>query len=593
MLADIAIENLGVIPAASAEFSSGLTVLTGETGAGKTMVVTGLRLVSGGRADASRVRTGAPQAVVEGRFITENVPADIVERATGILSNAGGAADENGEFLAVRSVNANGRSKAHLGGRVVPAAILSDFSGELLTIHGQNDQLRLLSPERQLDALDRFLPALANLRISYAEKYSTWKELSRDLKQRISSRRELAQEVDRLQFAINEIDAVSPEPGEDAELLSQIRRLQDVDTLREQAATALGAIDGVGALSDAMGGFAGFDEGQESASDQLGQAESALGGSEDPKLKEISGLLSEITSLLGEVSVELGGFLSDLPADPQALDEMLTRQQQLKLLTRKYAGDIDGVLEWRRKAQLRLESIDISSEAIDKLKEQVKKAESAMMRAAKKLSTERGKAAKRLSVTVTEELQGLAMQKARFIAAMTVAEPGPTGIDAVEFQLAANALAQPRPLASSASGGELSRVMLALEVILAAGTTGTTLVFDEVDAGVGGRAAVEIGRRLARLANDNQVIVVTHLPQVAAYADTHLHVAKDVGEGSVSSGVESLSYERRIEELSRMLAGLDDTETGRAHATELLERAQRECEDIREEAPAGEFAVSA
>lgn len=581
MLADIAIENLGVIPAASAEFSAGLTVLTGETGAGKTMVVTGLRLLSGGRADASRVRTGSPQAVVEGRFVTESVPLDIVERATGIVSNAGGAADENGEFLAVRSVSASGRSKAHLGGRAVPAATLAEFSDELLTIHGQNDQLRLLSPERQLDALDRFLPTLPTLRKAYAEKYATWKELSRDLKQRINSRRELAQEVDRLQFAINEIDEVTPEPGEDIVLLDQIRRLQDVDTLREQAITALAAIDGAGAISDAMGGASGFDDEQEAASDQLGQAESALGGSEDPKLKEISGMLSEITSLLGEVSAELGGFLSDLPADPHALDQMLTRQQQLKLLTRKYAGDINGVLEWRRKAQIRLDSIDISSEAINQLKEKVKKAEAAMIRSAKKLSTERGKAAKQLSTTVTEELQGLAMQKARFIAEITTTEPCPTGIDAVEFQLAANTLAQPRPLASSASGGELSRVMLALEVILAAGTTGTTLVFDEVDAGVGGRAAVEIGRRLARLANDNQVIVVTHLPQVAAYAETHLHVAKDVGEGAVTSGVETLSHERRIEELSRMLAGLDDTETGRAHATELLERAQRECEDIR------------
>lgn len=596
MLADIAIENLGVIPAASAEFSSGLTVLTGETGAGKTMVVTGLRLLSGGRADASRVRTGSPQAVVEGRFITENVPCDIVERATGIVSNAGGTADENGEFLAVRSVNANGRSKAHLGGRAVPAATLSDFSDELLTIHGQNDQLRLLSPERQLDALDRFIPALGGLRKTYAEKYLSWKELSRDLKQRISSRRELAQEVDRLQFAINEIDEVSPEPGEDAELVAQIRRLQDVDTLREQAATALAAIDGAGSLSDTMGGASGFDEGQEAASDQLGQAESALSGSEDPKLKEIAELLSEITSQLGEVSAELGGFLTDLPADPHALDSMLTRQQQLKLLTRKYAGDIDGVIEWRRKAQIRLESIDISSEAIDKLKEKVKKSEATMMRAAKKLSTERIKAAKKLGATVTEEIQGLAMQKARFVVEISATDPGPSGIDAVEFQLAATALSQARPLASSASGGELSRVMLALEVILAAGTTGTTLVFDEVDAGVGGRAAVEIGRRLARLANDNQVIVVTHLPQVAAYADTHLHVAKDVGEGAVTSGVETLSHQRRVEELSRMLAGLDDTDTGRAHATELLERAQRECEDIRMEStpsPTSSLTVSA
>ncbi|WP_080795062.1 DNA repair protein RecN [Corynebacterium pacaense] len=586
MLADIAIENLGVIPAASAEFSSGLTVLTGETGAGKTMVVTGLRLLCGGRADASRVRNGSERAAVEGRFITEGIPGDIVERATAIVHNAGGEADENGDFLAIRTVSATGRSKAHLGGRSVPAATLSEFTDELLTIHGQNDQLRLLSPERQLQALDRFDPAIAGLRRSYGERYRSWRELEKDLKQRLGGRRELAQEVDRLQFAINEIDQVAPEVDEDTELLAQIRRLQDVDTLRDQAATALSAIDGAGALSEDMGGAGGFDDQQEAASDQLGHAEASLSTSEDPKLIELAAQLREITSRLGEVSMELGAFLSDLPSDPRALDQMLSRQQQLKLLTRKYAADINGVLEWRAKAQVRLEGIDISSEAIDALRTRVAESSGAMMSAARKLSAARTRAARRLGQTVTAELQGLAMPKARFEVLMSTVAPGAGGADQVEFQLAPNASAAARPLASSASGGELSRVMLALEVILAAGTTGTTLVFDEVDAGVGGRAAVEIGRRLARLANDNQVIVVTHLPQVAAYADTHLHVAKDVGEASVSSGVESLSHERRVEELSRMLAGLDDTETGRAHATELLERAQRE----RRELGAGEGA---
>ncbi|RSZ63402.1 DNA repair protein RecN [Corynebacterium hylobatis] len=573
MLADIAIENLGVIPAASAELAAGLTVLTGETGAGKTMVVTGLRLLAGGRADASRVRNGAGQAVVEGRFLTSSMAADAAAQVAELVDAAGGTPDENGEFIASRTVNANGRSRAHLGGRSVPAATLAEFAAPLLTIHGQNDQLRLLAPDQQLAALDRFDPAIGPLLENYRKVWRKWRDLEKDLRQRTESRRELAQEIDRLQFALDEIDAVEPEPGEDVELLTRIRRLQDVDTLREEASTALGSIDG----PEAFGGWSEEDP----ASTLLGRAEAALSGSEDTQLKELGGRLTEITAQLGEIAAELGGFLADLPADPEQLEELLQRQQQLKLLTRKYAPDIDGVLTWRDKARTRLGRIDISSEALDELKKQVASAKKTMTAAAKKLSVARQQAAGHLADQVTAELQGLAMAKARLVVEVRPVGPGREGADEVELMLAPNASTPARPLASSASGGELSRVMLALEVILSAGTQGATLVFDEVDAGVGGRAAVEIGRRLARLATRNQVIVVTHLPQVAAYADTHLHVAKDVGDEAVTSGVLTLDAEQRVEELARMLAGLDDTDTGRAHAAELLERAGAERGEFR------------
>lgn len=575
MLADIAIENLGVIPKSAVQLSPGLTVLTGETGAGKTMVVTGLRLLCGGRAEASRVRTGQNQAVVEGTFTTEGLPGDFTERIRETVEAAGGAADENGEFIANRVVNATGRSRAHLGGRSVPAATLQEFTSELLTIHGQNDQLRLLSPERQLEALDRYDPAVAPLAEEYRRRYRDWRELARDLRKRTESRRELAQEVDRLQFALNEIDDADPQPGEDIELVEQIRRLQDVDGLRDSASSALAAIDGPEA-------FDGYSDGgdTEAGSSLIGQAESALSTSEDQKLREMGTKLAEATAILADVSAELGAFLSTLPADPDQLEHYLQRQQVLKQLTRKYAPEIDGVIAWREKAAAKLAKIDISSEAIEELKEQVTAAEKAMLAAAKKLRKARLKAAKKLGEQVTTELQGLAMPKTRLEVAVREVAPGRDGIDEVELLLAANSQAEPRPLASSASGGELSRVMLALEVILTGGHSGATLVFDEVDAGVGGRAAVEIGRRLARLAADNQVIVVTHLPQVAAYADTHLHVAKDVGESAVTAGVESLTSQRRVEELSRMLAGLEDTDTGRAHAAELLSRAQEEREEF-------------
>lgn len=574
MLAEIAISNLGVIRHASAELSPGLTVLTGETGAGKTMVVTGLRLLTGGRADASRVRTGADGAVVEGAFGTEELPEEMREAVGAIAAGAGAEADENGEYLVSRSVKASGRSSAHLGGRKVPAATLSELAGHLLTIHGQNDQLRLMAPEQQLAALDRFDPAIQAKLDAYREAYTAWRAAAKDLKERTEKRLELAQEVDRLQFAIDEIDAVAPQAGEDEELVATINRLQDVDALREAAETALMAIDG----ADAVGGVGGEEE---PASDLIGRAQAALEGASDQDLRDLGARLGEVAGVLSDVSAELGSYTGNLPSDPEELERLLQRQQEIKGLTRKYAPDAAGVVAWRDKAGARLAKIDTSEGAVETLKAKVAELEQAMTTHAAALTKARTKAAGKLGEAVTEELHGLAMPKAQLTVNVAKAQYGRDGADTVEILLAPNSALEPKPLATSASGGELSRVMLALEVILSESSSGATLVFDEVDAGVGGRAAVEIGRRLARLARGNQVIVVTHLPQVAAYADTHLHVSKDIGDVAVTSGVAALQPEARIEELARMMAGLDDSDTGRAHAAELFERAQGEVEQLR------------
>ena len=574
MLAEIAISNLGVISHASAELSPGLTVLTGETGAGKTMVVTGLRLLTGGRADASRVRTGSDGAVVEGAFSTGGLPEDAVGAVRDIATAAGADADENGEYLVSRSVKASGRSSAHLGGRKVPAATLGELAGHLLTIHGQNDQLRLMAPEQQMSALDRFDPAIAAKLRRYREAYTDWRAAAKDLKERTEKRLELAQEVDRLQFALEEIDAVSPQAGEDDELVATINRLQDVDALREAAETALVAIDG----ADAVGGVGGEEE---PASDLIGRAQQALEAASDQDLRDLGARLGEVAGVLSDVSAELGSYTGSLPSDPEELERLLQRQQEIKALTRKYAPDAAGVVAWRDKAQARLAKIDTSEGAVEKLKTKVAELEREMQRRAAELTKARQKAAERLGAAVTEELHGLAMPKAQLRVQVSQAPYGRDGADAVEILLAPNTALEPKPLATSASGGELSRVMLALEVILSESSSGATLVFDEVDAGVGGRAAVEIGRRLARLAHSNQVIVVTHLPQVAAYADTHLHVSKDVGDEAVTSGVAALQPEERIEELARMMAGMDDSDTGRAHAAELFERAQSEVAQLR------------
>ncbi|MBV7295527.1 DNA repair protein RecN [Corynebacterium sp. TAE3-ERU12] len=567
MLTDLAIRNLGVITGSTVEFAPGLTVLTGETGAGKTMVVTGLRLLAGGRADAGRVRSGAEKALVEGHISTDGM-GDLARAAiTGALTECGGETDENGEILLARQVSAKGRSRAWVGGRTTPAGTLGTISAAAIAIHGQNDQLRLLGNDEQRGALDRYGDNGHNQLLErYRKAYTTWRGLDKDLKERTASRRELAMRADQLRFAIDEIDAVNPEPGEDERLVETVRRLQDVDTLRDAATAALMAIDG--AAEDTTSE-------ESAAAELLGGAQHHLATAGDDELRDLAERIGAVTTELSEISADLGRFAEALPDDDGDLDTLLTRQADIRQLTRKYAPTIDGVLTWRTKAAAQLDSLDVSEEALDELAKKVAAAHKDLQAVAKKLTSSRSALAKKLGAAVTEELAGLAMPNSVLQVSVDDAGGfGPEGADTVTFGLAGHADDTPRPLATSASGGELSRVMLALEVVLASSDSGQTLVFDEVDAGVGGRAAVEIGRRLARLAQRNQVIVVTHLPQVAAYADTHLHIAKDSGASSVESGVNELSRNQRVEELARMMAGLDDTESGRAHATDLLERAE-------------------
>ncbi len=588
MLSEIRIESLGAISVATAEFDRGLTVLTGETGTGKTMVVTGLHLLGGARADANRVRSGAERAVVEGRFTTADLDDKSVALLDEMLDGSGAERDEDGSIIALRSVSRDGPSRAYLGGRSIPAKSLSGFTAELLTLHGQNDQLRLMRPDEQRGALDRFAGVEARLE-KYRKVRDAWQTARRDFVDRTNRARELAQEADRLKFALNEIDTVDPKPGEDDILVGEVRRLSELDALREAASGARVALAGAG-------DDAGVDPTvpASSAADSLARAKSALESTDDTILRGLAAQLGEALAVVGDASRELGGYLGELPADASTLDAKLARQAELRTLTRKYAADIDGVLLWAREARERLAQLDVSEEALAGLQQRVEGLAIELASAAAELSKARTQAAKRLAKEVTSELSGLAMADAVFtisvstlpataddpaalaLASGTLAHAGGDGVDLVEFGFAAHRGMTVLPLAKSASGGELSRVMLALEVVLAASTTGTTMVFDEVDAGVGGRAAVQIGRRLARLARNRQVIVVTHLPQVAAYADIHLMV--DTNGKNGASGVRRLDGDDRVNELARMLAGLGDSDTARAHARELLEAA--DCDRI-------------
>ncbi|BCI81143.1 DNA repair protein RecN [Mycobacterium sp. SMC-18] len=581
MLTEIRIEALGAISAATAEFGRGLTVLTGETGTGKTMVVTSLHLLGGARADPSRVRSGSARAVVEGRFTTTELGDGVSERVDEILEASGADRDDDGSVIAARSVSKDGPSRAYLGGRSVPAKSLATFTTELLALHGQNDQLRLMRPDEQRGALDRYVD-VTGLLAKYRKLRDEWLTARRDLIDRRNRARDLAMEADRLQFGLGEIDAVAPEAGEDDALVADIRRLSELDALRDAAQTARAALSGE--LGD------GPSDDATSALDAAAQAKSVLSATDDAVLRALGDRLAEALAVIGDVSGELGDYLSELPSDASTLESKLARQAELRNLTRKYAADIDGVLQWAADARQRLSQLDVSEEALAELQKQVDERHDKVVLAAAEVTKARTKASKSLAKAVTAELAGLAMGGAGFSITVsplearaddsapltlpdgTLVHAGHDGVDAVEFGFTPHSGSDVLPLAKSASGGELSRVMLALEVVLSASAEGTTMVFDEVDAGVGGRAAVQIGKRLARLARTHQVIVVTHLPQVAAYGDVHLVVES----GPKSSRVVRLEDEDRVAELARMLAGLGDTDSGRAHARELLEAAQQE-----------------
>jgi DNA repair protein RecN (Recombination protein N) len=565
-LTELRIRGLGAIDDVTLELGRGLTVVTGETGAGKTMVVTGLTLLFGGRADAGRVRADG-RAGVEGRL---QLPADspVWERA----ADAGADPDDDGSLILARTVSAEGRSRAFLGGRSVPVGVVAELAEGLLAVHGQTDQLRLSRPAEQRRALDRYagqkhLSALER----YRDAHQQWRELAADLERRRSQARELAQAADVLRHGLEEIAGVAPEPGEDEALDAQVRRLSDADALRAAADEARLALVG-----DVTGDLGGEDAPQD-ATAALAIAERALSSSDDPTLVMLAQDLADAVAVVSDVAGQLAGYVADLDADPARLAEVMDRRAAVVALVRKYAGHgegLGGVLAWAEDAQARLSELDVSDEALDKLAAERDAARAEVDALAAELSAGRRAAADGFAAEVGRELAGLAMKSARvsFSIESDPADPGPEGIDEVALLLAPHPGAPPRPVHKGASGGELSRVMLAIEVVFAGADPVPVMVFDEVDAGVGGQAAGEIGRRLAQLARDHQVVVVTHLAQVAAFADTHLVVDKspDTGAGVTATDIRAVEAEDRVRELARMLSGLADSDTGQAHARELL-----------------------
>ena len=584
MLREIRIQNLGVIDDAVLELSAGLNVVTGETGAGKTMVVSGLGLLLGARADAALVRTGATTAVVEG--VVDVGP----EHAASLrVIEAGGDAQDG--LILVRTVSAGGRSKAHVGGRTVPVSVLGELGELLVAVHGQSDQWRLRQPEQHRVVLDRFAGASVSEPLGrYCALYDDFHQVGAELRHLRGLARDRAREVDVLRTGLEEIEAIDPLPGEDLELRAEDERLAHSDGLRASAGQAHTLLTGDPDSMFSGGGRGSGDDGADGLNSdvagQLGLARAALAPmtGHDQALADLDRRLQELGYLTADLGTDLASYLSGVDVDPARLDWVQNRRSDLARLQRKYGDTADDILLWAKESAARLSELEGADDRADGLEVRLDALRVDLTICAGELSAARHRAATDFGARVTTELSHLAMGKAVVQVALGCrpdpeglclgegAEPvrfSRHGVDDVEILLAANPGAPARSVAKAASGGELSRVMLALEVVTGSGDV-PTFVFDEVDAGVGGKAALDVGARLAALATSAQVIVVTHLAQVAAYADRHLVVRRTDDGHVTASGVVAVSGDERLRELARMMAGVEDSAVAIEHARELL-----------------------
>ena len=562
MIEEIWIRSLGVIGDARLPLGRGFTAITGETGAGKTMVVTALGLLLGERADATVIRSGSSQAVVEGRWFVDPDGA-VAERAR----DAGGDLDGE-ELILGRSVSTEGRSRAIVGGRTAPIGVLNEIGQQLVVVHGQSDQVRLRSATAQRDALDRFAGAeLASVLADYQAIYRRWQSAQGELDVLIAEQDRRSREADELRAAMIEIEQVNPRRGEDAELTETADRLTNLEDLRIAANQAHELLSAQ-TIDDGGDVLALLDAARRSI-DKV--------AAHDATLPPIAEALHNATIAVTEISAQLSSYLSDLDADGgRELEAVQERRAQLSQLTRKYGSTLDDVIDYLESGSGRLLELDNDSDRIVALGDEVAADRAQLVALAEQLSVIRRSAAERLGEGVTRELAALAMADAQLVVQI---EDRPdysqSGKDHVSILLRPHPGSEPLPLTKGGSGGELSRVMLAIEVVIAANDPIPTFIFDEVDAGVGGASAIEIGRRLSRLSESAQVIVVTHLAQVAAFATNHLRVMKNSDGEVTASSVEQLTGEERVSEMARLLSGLSDSESGLAHARELLELAHQ------------------
>ncbi|MFT4245321.1 MAG: DNA repair protein RecN [Micrococcaceae bacterium] len=567
MIEEINIENLGVISNARLSLGKGFTAVTGETGAGKTMVVSALSMIIGARAKSGVVRSNAEKAEVEASVVipSDSKLAEIAEEHNLLLDDVTLGLKE---LILNRSITQEGRSKALAGGRKVPLAVLNELTEQLIEIHGQSDQMRLRSISAQRDALDRFLgKEHRELLKTYKAKY----QLMLDTQKRLAALNDVqdseAEELEELTEELEFYDEVEPKENEDEELKAESIRLSNLEELRHGAYRASQALvsDNFGEVHD--------------ASAMVGEARSSIDSLEDPELEEILERLETLNSEISEAANDLTSYVENLDTDgPARLNQVEQRRAKINELLRDHGSNLEDVFQWEREARVRFDELSNGGQSLAELEEEVAELENVVTELAREITEARKQAATQLSKAVTEELHGLLMADATFHVQVTSEELSNTGADNVEFLLQPHAGSRSTPVNKGASGGELSRVMLAIEVVFAGnGSNAPTFVFDEVDAGVGGKAAIQIGQRLAKLAKYKQVICVTHLPQVAAFANNHISVVKtsNADAGVTHSDIRTLVGQERVKEIARMMTGFDESETALQHARELLESAEQ------------------
>ena len=549
MIESLDISHLGVIESAHVDFGAGLIVVTGETGAGKTMVLSSLQLLLGARADAALVRSGAERLSVDGIFTVNEEVAARVEDSGGLV--------EGSELIVGRSVRAAGRSRAHLGSRPVPASVLTDIVGSMVTIHGQADQIRLTGEAAQRRALDQFgsEPHAALL-----EEYRSAFRHAVDVKHRLDSLRgdasERAEELEDLRAALRQVEELDPVIGEEEELVREAARLTNVEDLRALVGVSLGYLKG-----DDRGDFTGAVEAARHAYAQLDDAARF-----DEALAECVGRARNQVLELEALADDISAYLSRLDADPERLAQIHARRAAIKDVLRGRAADIEGLLAWAEEARDRVDELSSPGSDPETVERELAAAQKRVLECGRRVTDSRTRLARELASGVNEELHALSMPDATLHIDCEPTKPTSNGCETILFRLQPHPHAPARPLGQGASGGELSRVMLALELILGRTEASSTFIFDEIDAGIGGQTATEVGARLKKLAQSRQVIVVTHLAQVAAFGDQHLVIEKNDG----TTKVREVSGGEREAELTRMMGGDPHSAAARRHASQVL-----------------------
>lgn len=562
MLEELEIHNLGPIRSALIAPAGGMTAITGETGAGKSMLLSAIRLISGGPSDGGRVSVGANEAWAQGVFEVASSPAAVA------AAHEAGFEPEDGELFLSRKVPASGRSRSMLSGRSVPRSVLGSIAAELVTIHGQADQLRIASSTRQREFLDRYAGDDVAL-VAYGKAWNALRAMDDRLERLSSQESSMRQQADYLRESIERINRIDPQPGEMAELRARRDRIENAAEIAEGVNRALSALDASQVVDDVE---------SSSATDLIDRASQAL------RAIHVDGVFSELADRLDSISTDLSDVVFTLSGEVdndlgmEDLDAINGRIHELDELVRRWGPELSDVIAWRDQAVFDLEDLDASPEKVSQLQAEREKLFGEALKAARVVSKRRVAAAKELAAKVTAELESLAMSGSKLEIRVSEREHlDASGADGIDFLFTPFPGSPQMPMGKSASGGELSRLMLALELVAAekhvvagGSVPPMTFIFDEVDAGVGGKTAVELGARLAKLAQSAQVIVVTHLPQVASWADEQYVVAKgEMDDGSIATTINQVRGEARVHEIARMLSG-SESEASLEHAEELL-----------------------